>query len=54
MFVFAGGPQIRFTIGAGDKQALQPALNSMIPVTRKMVAILFQQLGECVTITKRH
>lgn len=39
---------MRFTIGAGDKQALQPVMNSMIPVTRKTVAILFHELGTYV------
>ncbi|XP_067934289.1 myotubularin-related protein 13-like [Watersipora subatra] len=41
----AGGPQVRFTIGAGDKQVLQPPTNIMIPVTRKTTAILFHELG---------
>lgn len=27
----AGGPQVRFSIGAGDKQALQPPLSSTLP-----------------------
>jgi len=43
-----GGPIVRFTIGAGDKQALQPVTNSMIPQTRRTVAILFQELGKWV------
>ena len=40
-----GGPQVRFSIGAGDRQALQPKLNSSIPSSRNCVAVLFQQLG---------
>ncbi|KAH3885775.1 hypothetical protein DPMN_009773 [Dreissena polymorpha] len=40
-----GGPQVRFSIGAGDRQALQPALCSTLPITRHVVALLFQQLG---------
>jgi myotubularin-related protein 5/13 len=27
----AGGPQVRFSIGAGDKQALQPPLSATLP-----------------------
>lgn len=27
----AGGPQVRFSIGAGDKQALQPPLSTSLP-----------------------
>lgn len=40
-----GGPQVRFSIGAGDKQALQPPLSSTLPVTGSCVHGLFQQLG---------
>lgn len=40
-----GGPQVRFSIGAGDRQALQPALCSTLPVTRHGVALLFEQIG---------
>lgn len=40
-----GGPQVRFSIGAGDKQALQPPLSSTLPVTGSCVFGLFQQLG---------
>jgi myotubularin-related protein 5/13 len=42
----AGGPQIRFSIGGGDRLALQPPLNDSIPVTNSTVASLFQQLGK--------
>ncbi|XP_052797634.1 myotubularin-related protein 13-like isoform X4 [Mya arenaria] len=40
-----GGPQYRFSIGAGDRQALQPPLCSTIPSTHDAVALLFDQLG---------
>lgn len=41
-----GGPQVRFSIGAGDRQALQPPISSSLPVTHTAVNLLFQQLGE--------
>ena len=37
---------MRFSIGAGDRQALQPPVVSTLPVTHVAVAMLFQQLGE--------
>lgn len=40
-----GGPQVRFSIGAGDKQALQPPQSASLPVTGTCVSFLFQQLG---------
>ncbi|XP_021368098.1 myotubularin-related protein 13-like [Mizuhopecten yessoensis] len=40
-----GGPQVRFSIGAGDRQALQPPLSAGIPVSCYTVALLFKQLG---------
>ncbi|CAG7827012.1 unnamed protein product [Allacma fusca] len=40
-----GGPQVRFSIGGGDRQALQSPMNSSIPVTNSCVAQLFQLLG---------
>lgn len=40
-----GGPQVRFSIGAGDKQALQPPLYATLPVTNSCVYFLFKQLG---------
>lgn len=40
-----GGPQIRFSIGAGDRQALQPSLSATIPVTGTCVYELFENLG---------
>jgi len=36
---------VRFSLGAGDRLALQPPLSSTLPVTRSSVALLFQQLG---------
>lgn len=47
IMLLTGGPQIRFSIGAGDRQALQPPLSPTLPVTRTSVALLFQQLGMC-------
>lgn len=41
-----GGPQVRFSIGAGDRQALQPPLSPSLPVTNTSVHLLFQQLGK--------
>lgn len=41
----SGGPQVRFSLGAGDRLALQPPLSSTLPVSRSSVALLFQQLG---------
>ncbi|XP_050410421.1 myotubularin-related protein 13 isoform X2 [Patella vulgata] len=40
-----GGPQVRFSIGAGDRQALQPPLCPTLPATQISVAHLFEQLG---------
>lgn len=40
-----GGPQVRFSIGAGDRQALQPPLSAVLPITSCIVYQLFQQLG---------
>lgn len=41
-----GGPQVRFSIGAGDRQALQPPLSPSLPVTHTSVSLLFHQLGK--------
>ncbi|RUS71898.1 hypothetical protein EGW08_020336 [Elysia chlorotica] len=41
----SGGPQVRFSIGAGDRQALQPPLSPTLPISHTSVAILFEQLG---------
>ncbi|KAK8735252.1 hypothetical protein OTU49_005586 [Cherax quadricarinatus] len=40
-----GGPQVRFSIGAGDRQALQPPASPTLPVTNTTVLSLFSQLG---------
>ncbi|XP_070199867.1 myotubularin-related protein 13-like isoform X2 [Littorina saxatilis] len=40
-----GGPQVRFSIGAGDRQALQPPLSSTLPVSNDSVALFFDQMG---------
>nr|XP_022903843.1 myotubularin-related protein 13 isoform X2 [Onthophagus taurus] len=40
-----GGPQVRFSIGAGDRQALQPPISPSLPVTHTTVSLIFQQLG---------
>ncbi|XP_014680959.1 PREDICTED: myotubularin-related protein 13-like [Priapulus caudatus] len=40
-----GGPQVRFSIGAGDRQALQPPLSSSLPVTHTSVYTFFHQMG---------
>lgn len=40
-----GGPQVRFSIGAGDRQALQPPISPSLPTTHTSVNLLFQQLG---------
>ncbi|XP_005191507.1 myotubularin-related protein 13 isoform X1 [Musca domestica] len=41
----AGGPQVRFSIGASDKQSLQPPQSSSLPITGTSVNFLFKQLG---------
>ncbi|VDL19628.1 unnamed protein product [Hymenolepis diminuta] len=40
-----GGPRKTFTIGANDRQTVQPAKCQTIPVTRSSVASLFKYLG---------
>ncbi|TGZ55039.1 hypothetical protein CRM22_010521 [Opisthorchis felineus] len=40
-----GGPRITFSLGAGDRQVIQPARCDTIPVTRNCVALLFKNLG---------
>lgn len=37
----AGGPQVRFSIGAGDKQALQPPLSATLPGNETKVKLFF-------------
>lgn len=46
----AGGPQVRFSIGAGDRQALQPPISPSLPITHTSVNLLFQQLGKLIFI----
>lgn len=41
----SGGASISFSLGANDKQILQPPLSSTIPVTSTCVYELFNQLG---------
>ncbi|CAL8081456.1 unnamed protein product [Orchesella dallaii] len=40
-----GGQQLRFSLGGGDRQALQMPMLSSIPVSNSTVSQLFQQLG---------
>uniref|UniRef100_A0A1B0A8M0 Myotubularin-related protein 13 n=1 Tax=Glossina pallidipes TaxID=7398 RepID=A0A1B0A8M0_GLOPL len=40
-----GGPQVRFSIGAGDKQSLQPPQSLTLPITGTAVYFIFKQLG---------
>ena len=42
-----GGSRISFTIGAGDKQVIQPSVCPTLPVTRTSVSMLFKHLGNC-------
>ena len=48
-----GGPQVRFSIGAGDRQALQPPISPALPITHTSVNLLFQQLGTLRKTSKR-
>lgn len=41
----AGGPQVRFSIGAGDRQALQPPSAPPLPTTHTSVHMLLRLLG---------
>lgn len=41
----AGCAPFKFSLGAGDRQILQPVLNPEIPVTHSTVASLFNELG---------
>ncbi|BFZ16266.1 hypothetical protein BsWGS_19305 [Bradybaena similaris] len=47
----AGGPQVRFSLGAGDRQVLQPPVSASLPVSNTSVALLFEQLGINNTLT---
>ena len=40
-----GGPQIRFSIGVGDRQCLQPPSSATVPCSGTTVTRLFEQLG---------
>lgn len=46
----AGGPQVRFSIGAGDRQALQPPAAPPLPVTSSSVYMLLRLLGLYIDI----
>ncbi|XP_063895626.1 myotubularin-related protein 13-like [Helicoverpa armigera] len=50
----AGGPQVRFSIGAGDRQALQPPAAPPMPVTHTAVYMLLRLLGNdsCSLLTQ--
>ena len=41
-----GCPPLRFSIGDGDQQIIQPPMTSTIPVTGSSVAFLAQRLGK--------
>lgn len=45
-FYVSGGPQVNFSLGANDRQAIQPPVSCTVPVTQKCIAVLFQQLGK--------
>ncbi|RWS28346.1 Myotubularin-related protein 13-like protein, partial [Leptotrombidium deliense] len=47
----SGGSAARFTLGANDRQMLQPPLSPTVPVTRSTVYQLFDQLGIQSVIT---
>ncbi|KAJ2945310.1 hypothetical protein O0L34_g9397 [Tuta absoluta] len=40
-----GGPQVRFSIGAGDRQALQPPASPPLPTTQTAIYMLLRLLG---------
>lgn len=46
----AGGPQVRFSIGAGDKQSLQPPLSATLPGESSCVFICHYQIS-CLLVT---
>ncbi len=43
--LFLGGALLKFSLGAGDRQSVQPPMTATIPATQATVAVLFQQLG---------
>ena len=44
--------QVRFSIGAGDRQSLQPPLSDSLPFSRSTVAMLAQQIGKYLYNTR--
>ena len=40
-----GASPLKFTLGANDRQVVQPSLHPDLPITGSRVALLFQQLG---------
>ena len=40
-----GGPKLTFSLGGEDTQAVFPPVNESIPISKKSVAIIFNQLG---------
>eukprot|EP00108_Taenia_solium_P002239 TsM_000999000 transcript=TsM_000999000 gene=TsM_000999000 len=49
-----GGPRKTFTVGANDRQTVQPAKCQTIPVTRSSVASLFKYLGKTARADVQH
>lgn len=45
-----GGSEITFSLGANDRQVLQPPLSKTIPLTSTVVFDLFDQLGICAAV----
>ena len=46
VFCSLGGPQVRFSLGAGDRQALQPPISATIPISNTVVSTFFHQMGK--------
>lgn len=36
---------MKFSLGANDRQAIQPPVSATVPVTQNCIAVLFQELG---------
>lgn len=49
-FFPTGGSEITFSLGANDRQVLQPPLSKTIPLTSTVVFDLFDQLGICAAV----
>ncbi|KAI5636911.1 DENN (AEX-3) domain-containing protein [Phthorimaea operculella] len=49
-----GGPQVRFSIGAGDRQALQPPASPPLPTTQTSIYMLLRLLGTISTNQTRN